>query len=179
MTAVYVAAGSNVEPDKHLSVALRALASAYGPMTLSPAYKNKAVGFDGADFINLVVGFNTEDPVADVRKQLQKIEAACDRPPDAPKWAPRTMDLDILLFGDLVSNQPGLVIPRPDLVKRSYMLKPMADIAPDVRHPTLDRTMRELWESFQGGEHEMVEVLLGGEPTSPHSGRHRSPESGR
>lgn len=166
MTAVYVAAGSNVEPEKHLSVALRALAAAYGPMTLSPAYKNKAVGFEGADFINLVVGFNTEDSVADVRRQLQKIEAACDRPPDASKWAPRTMDLDILLFGDLVSNQPGLVIPRPDLVKRPYMLKPMADIAPDVRHPMLDKTMRELWESFQGGEHAMVEVLLGGRSLS-------------
>jgi 2-amino-4-hydroxy-6-hydroxymethyldihydropteridine diphosphokinase len=179
MTAVYIAAGSNVEPEKHLSVALRALAAAYGPLTLSPAYKNKAVGFEGADFINLVVGFNTEDSVVDVRQRLQKIEAACDRPPDAPKWAPRTMDLDILLFGDLVSTEPGLVIPRPDLVKRPYMLKPMADIAPDVRHPMLDKSMRELWENFQGGEHAMVEVLLGGEPTSPHSDRHRSPESGR
>jgi 2-amino-4-hydroxy-6-hydroxymethyldihydropteridine diphosphokinase len=179
MTAVYVAAGSNVEPEHYLSVALRALAAAYGPMTLSPAYKNKAVGFEGADFINLVVGFNTEDSVTEVRQQLQKIEAACDRPADAPKWAPRTMDLDILLFGDLLSTEPGLVIPRPDLVKRPYMLKPMADIAPDVRHPALDKTMRELWASFQGGEHAMVEVLLGGEPTSPRSGPHRPPESGR
>ncbi|WP_116807204.1 2-amino-4-hydroxy-6-hydroxymethyldihydropteridine diphosphokinase [Steroidobacter cummioxidans] len=179
MTHVYVAAGSNVEPERYLTVALRALATAYGPLTLSPAYRNKAVGFEGADFINLVVGFSTEDSVAAVRQQLQKIEAACDRPPDAPKWAPRTMDLDILLFGDLVCQQPGLVIPRPDLVKRPYMLKPMADIAPDVRHPTLDKTMRELWESFPGGEHAMVEVPLGGAPTSPHSDRHRSPESGR
>jgi 2-amino-4-hydroxy-6-hydroxymethyldihydropteridine diphosphokinase len=180
MTAVYVAAGSNVEPERYLAMALRALAAAYGPMTLSPAYKNKAVGFEGEDFINLVVGFSTEDSVAEVRQQLQKIEAACDRPPGAPKWAPRTMDLDILLFGDLVSNEPGLVIPRPDLLKRPYMLKPMADIAPDVRHPTLDKTMRELWGSFPGsGDHEMVEVLLGGEPTSPRSGLRRSPESAR
>ena len=179
MTTVYVAAGSNVEPEHYLSVALRALAAAYGPLTLSPAYRNKAVGFEGADFINLVASFHTEDTVAEVREQLQKIEAACDRPPLAPKWAPRTMDLDILLFGNLVSSEPGLVIPRPDLVKRPYMLKPMADIAPDVSHPTLGKTMRELWSSFAGGEHSMVEVLLGGEPTSPHSGRHRSPESGR
>lgn len=179
MSAVYVAAGSNVEPEKHLSVALRALAGAYGPLTLSPAYKNKAVGFEGADFINLVVGFSTQDSVIEVRQRLQKIEAACERPPDAPKWAPRTMDLDILLFGDLVSNEPGFLIPRPDLVKRPYMLKPMADIAPEVRHPILGKTMRELWEGFQGGEHAMVEVLLGGEPTSRHSGPHRPPESGR
>ena len=179
MTVVYVAAGSNLEPEKYLSRALRALAAAYGPLTLSPAYRNKAVGFEGADFINLVVGFHTEDGVTEVRQQLQAIEAACDRPPDAPKWAPRTMDLDILLFGDLVSNKPGLVIPRPDLVKRPYMLKPMADIAPDVMHPTLNKTMREIWAGFAGGEHSMVEVLLGGEPTSPHSGRRPPPESGR
>jgi 2-amino-4-hydroxy-6-hydroxymethyldihydropteridine diphosphokinase len=180
MTAVYVAAGSNVEPERYLALALRALAATYGPMTLSPAYKNKAVGFEGEDFINLVVGFSTEDSVAEVRQQLQKIEAACDRPPGAPKWAPRTMDLDILLFGNLVSDEPGLVIPRPDLLKRPYMLKPMADIAPDVRHPMLDKTMRELWGSFPGSDdHEMVEVLLGGEPTSPRSDLRRSPESAR
>lgn len=179
MTTAYVAAGSNVEPERYLSVALRALAAAYGPLTLSPAYRNQAVGFDGDDFINLVVGFHTEDSVTEVRQQLQKIEAACDRPPGAPKWAPRTMDLDILLFGDLVSNEPGLVIPRPDLLKRPYMLKPMADIAPDVRHPTLGQTMRELWEGFDGGAHSMLEVLLGGAPTSPRSDRRPPPESGR
>jgi 2-amino-4-hydroxy-6-hydroxymethyldihydropteridine diphosphokinase len=160
MTVVYVAAGSNVEPEKYLSRALQALEATYGPLTCSRAYRNRAVGFTGDDFINLVVGFNTEDSPADVRRQLQKVEAACDRPPDAAKWAPRTMDLDILLFGDLVSNEPGLVIPRPDLVKRPYMLKPMAEIAPDVRHPTLGKTMRELWENFGGDEHSMVEVPL-------------------
>lgn len=166
MIDVYVAAGSNIEPEKYLARALRALAAAYGPLTLSPAYRNRAVGFDGADFINLVVGFRTEDEVTDVRQQLQRVEAACDRPPDAPKWAPRTMDLDILLFGDLVSNEPGLKIPRPDLIKRPYMLKPMADIAPDVRHPTLGKTMRELWESFEDAEHAMVEVFLDSEATT-------------
>jgi 2-amino-4-hydroxy-6-hydroxymethyldihydropteridine diphosphokinase len=160
MTDVYLAAGSNVEPEKYLARALRELAAAYGPLTLSPAYRNQAVGFSGDDFINLVVGFRTEDEVATVRRQLQKIEAACDRPPDAPKWAPRTMDLDILLFGDLVSDEPGLKIPRPDLIKRPYMLRPIADIAPDVRHPISGKTMRELWESFEGDAHSMLEVDL-------------------
>ena len=160
MIDVYVAAGSNIEPEKYLARAIRELAAAYGPLTLSPAYRNQAVGFAGDDFINLVAGFRTEDDLAGVRRQLQKIEAACDRPHDAPKWAPRTMDLDILLFGDLVSDEPGLEIPRPDLIKRPYMLKPIADIAPDVRHPALGKTMRELWESFDGPTHSMVEVFL-------------------
>jgi 2-amino-4-hydroxy-6-hydroxymethyldihydropteridine diphosphokinase len=182
MTNVFVAAGSNVEPQRHLAAALRALAAAYGPLSLSPAYRNQAIGFTGADFINLVVGFRTGDSVRAVREQLQKIEAACERPPDAPKWAPRTMDLDILLYGDLVSDEPGLVIPRPDLVKRPYMLKPIADIAPDVWHPTLGKTMLELWQAFDAGEHALIEVSLdSGRPdaTNPRSGPHRSPESGR
>lgn len=160
MVDVYVAAGSNVEPDKYLGRALRQLAQAFGPLTVSPAYRNRAVGFEGEDFVNLVARFETSEPAAKVREQLQRIEAACDRPRDAPKWAARTMDLDILLYGDLVSDAPGLLLPRPDLVRRPYMLRPMADIAPDLRHPTLGRTMQELWNDFEGAAHPMREVTI-------------------
>lgn len=158
MTNVYVAAGSNVEPEKHLSLALHELSRLYPPLKISPAYRNEAVGFEGDDFINLVVGFATDDPVACVRERLQRIESLCDRPPNAPKWAPRTMDLDILLYGQLVSDQPGFVIPRPDLLRRPYMLKPLADIAPEVVHPVSKVPIGELWERFEGKGHEMREV---------------------
>lgn len=160
MTEVFVAAGSNVEPHKSLRAALIALEQVYPPLRISPAYRNKAVGFDGEDFINLVVGFSTDDPVTVVRQQLQRIEALCGRPPDAPKWAPRAMDLDILLYGDQISSRPGLVLPRPDLLRRPYMLKPMADIAPQVMHPVAHRTMWELWAAFDAAGHEMTVVSL-------------------
>lgn len=158
MTHVYVAAGSNIDPVRHLRQALTALRQIYQPLRVSPAYRNKAVGFEGEDFINLVVGFATDDPVTRVRQHLQQIETLCGRPPAALKWAPRTMDLDILLYGQLVSSEPGLILPRPDLVRRPYMLKPMADIAPDVEHPTLHRTLRELWEAFDSAGHAMVKL---------------------
>ena len=160
MTDVYVAAGSNVEPENHLRMALRALERIYAPLKVSPAYRNKAVGFNGADFVNLVVGFSTEEPVAQVRERLQQVESLCGRLPDAPKWASRSMDLDILLYGQLINNEPGLVIPRPDLLRRPYMLKPMADIAPEVQHPLQKKSMRELWEAFDSAGHEMREVVL-------------------
>jgi 2-amino-4-hydroxy-6-hydroxymethyldihydropteridine diphosphokinase len=160
MTDVYVAAGSNVDAIRHLQLALRELKQLYPHLKVSPAYRNKAVGFDGEDFVNLVVGFQTELAPAQVREQLQRVEALCGRAPDAAKWAPRSMDLDILLYGDAVSSEPGLVFPRPDLTRRPYMLKPMADIAPQVVHPVLGRTMRELWESFDSAGHEMVEEEL-------------------
>jgi 2-amino-4-hydroxy-6-hydroxymethyldihydropteridine diphosphokinase len=157
MPDVYVAIGGNVDPLNYLRRALKLLERQFGELAVSPAYRNPAVGFEGEDFINLVVGFRTPLPPAAVRERLQAIEAACDRRADAPKWAPRTMDLDILLYGDLVSDTPGLVLPRPDLVRRPYMLKPMAEIAPDLVHPTLGKSMRELWEA-SGSDHAMVEL---------------------
>jgi 2-amino-4-hydroxy-6-hydroxymethyldihydropteridine diphosphokinase len=160
MTEVFVAAGSNIDPLRNLSAALERLELSYAPLRVSPAYRNKAVGFEGDDFVNLVVGFDTDQTLEQVRARLQIIEADCGRPREAPKWAPRSMDLDILLFGDEVRNEPGLIVPRPDLVKRPYMLKPIVDIAPSLQHPTLHRTMRELWDAFDGKDHAMVVVEL-------------------
>lgn len=160
MPDVFIAAGSNVEPEKHLKLALAELQRSFAPLAISPAYRNKAVGFEGDDFINLVVGFATRDDVHRVRERLQQIETQCGRPRSAPKWAPRSMDLDILLFGDEVRNELGLVLPRPDLLRRAYMLKPLVDIAPEVVHPTAGTTLRALWDAFPGKDHELTIVEL-------------------
>jgi len=148
MTRVYVAAGGNIAPEERLPQALRALREAFGELVVSPCYANAAVGFAGEDFHNLVVGFDTELDLAEVLARLHAIEAACGRERDAPKWAPRAMDLDVLLFGDCSGDFPGAVLPRPDLLRRAYMLGPLADIAPDLRHPTAGRTIAELWAAF-------------------------------
>jgi 2-amino-4-hydroxy-6-hydroxymethyldihydropteridine diphosphokinase len=158
MADVYVSLGSNVSPEEYLRRALIELQKQYGPLRISPAYRNRAVGFEGADFINLVVAFSTDDAPERVRERLQQIETACDRQPNAAKWASRTIDIDILLYDDLESTQPGLLIPRPDLVRRAYMLKPLVDIAPDLVHPTLKKSMRELWAEFDQGAHELVRL---------------------
>jgi 2-amino-4-hydroxy-6-hydroxymethyldihydropteridine diphosphokinase len=162
MTEVYVAAGSNVAPFVNLPKALRELRKRYPGMRLSPAYRNQAVGFVGEDFVNLVVGFSTDDGVHQVIAHLHEAEAVCGRPRDAPKWAPRTMDLDLLLYGDLQYTEPGLKVPRPDLLKRPYMLRPMAELAPECRHPVLGQTLRELWQAFDNGDrsHDMELVTL-------------------
>jgi 2-amino-4-hydroxy-6-hydroxymethyldihydropteridine diphosphokinase len=159
MTTVYVAAGSNVEPVKNLRRALRELSKHYA-LSFSPAYQNKAVGFDGEDFINLVVGFDTADSVEQVIAQLHEAEAACGRPRNAPKWAARTMDLDLLLYGQLVSDIADRKLPRPDLLKRPYMLRPLADLAPMLIHPVIGTTMAELWRQFDQTAHEMHPINL-------------------
>lgn len=161
MPEVFVAAGSNVEPVVNLRRALAMLRAAYPGLRASRAWRNAAVGFEGDDFVNLVVGFETDEPLPAVIARQHGIEAACGRARAAPRWAPRSMDLDVLLYGDRVSDEPGLTLPRPDLVRRAYMLGPMAELAPELRHPTLGLTMRELWQRFDRAAHPMQEIDLG------------------
>ncbi len=164
-TPVYVAAGSNVAPIENLRRALDVLDRHFAPLTVSRAYANAAVGFDGDDFINLVIGFRTGLPVQQVLERLHEAEAACGRERNAPKWAPRTMDLDVLLFGDTICAEPGLTLPRPDLLKRPYMLGPAAEIAPAVVHPLERRTLGALWRDMQAKQsHAMRQVELAWAP---------------
>ncbi len=160
MPEVYVAAGSNIAPGARLREALAFIEDDYGPLKVSPTYRNAAVGFEGEDFLNLAIGISTDEGVWQVVERLRAIETRCGRPRDAPKWAARAMDLDIVLYGSLVCSEPGLTLPRLDLVRRAYMLKPVADIAPDVVHPTLGMRLAELWEEFDSGGHELVTVDL-------------------
>jgi 2-amino-4-hydroxy-6-hydroxymethyldihydropteridine diphosphokinase len=157
---VFVAAGSNIRPRANLRRALELLRRTWPALKRSQAWRNPAVGFEGQDFVNLVIGFDTDLPLAAVLDRLHAAEEACGRPREAPKWAPRSMDLDVLLYGDAVGEFPGAVLPRPDLVRRPYMLGPMAEIAPGFVHPTLGRTMAELWAGFPKDDLVMTPVSL-------------------
>ncbi len=158
MPRVYVAAGSNIDPQANLARAQTQLARVLGSLTVSPWYRNAAVGFTGEDFVNFVFGFESQLDVHQLQLQLRQVEALCGRPPNAPKWAARAMDLDILLYGELVLDEPQLQLPRPDLLLRPYMLGPLADIAPDLRHPTQARSIAQLWAAFDPTAHEMIAV---------------------
>ena len=157
---VFVAAGSNVEPEHNLGRACADIAHTWPDAHFSRAYRNVAVGFDGPDFINLVVGFSAAQPLAYVIERLRGIETNCGRPRYAPKWASRTMDLDVLLYGELVEKTTDYTLPRPDLLKRPYMLGPLAEIAPDVLHPVEKRSIGDLWAAFDRDGHEMKPVEI-------------------
>ena len=167
MPHCYVAAGSNIEPERHLSLAAHALEREFPGVRFSPWYRNRAVGFEGADFVNFVAGFPTDRPVTEVRSRMQAIEALCGRPPGAPRWAPRSMDLDILLYGDAVSEDPDLRLPRPDLLRRAFMLGPLAQLAPALVHPTERLTIGELWRRFDQAAHPLIEVPAADAPRAP------------
>jgi len=157
---VFVAVRGNVEPEKNLERACAEIRHSWHDVAFSRAYRNVAVGFDGPDFINLVLGFTTPQPLEAVIARLHAIETQCGRPRFAPKWASRTMDLDVLLFGDRVEKTAEYTLPRPDLLKRPFMLGPLAEIAPDVMQPTAHKTIGQLWAAFDRDAHSMVPVDL-------------------
>lgn len=160
MPRVYVAVGGNIDPEARLLRAARELRRRFPGTRFSSCYRNPAFGFDGADFYNAVAGFDTQSAVEELLPQFHAIEASCGRRRDAPKWAPRAMDIDLLLYGDTVAETPVYRLPRPDLLRRSYMLGPLAELVPELRHPVTGRTMDDHWQELAREPHTLERLAL-------------------
>ncbi len=158
MTEVYVGAGSNIEPQRHLRAALASLAESFGVLRVSPVYRNRPVGFDGDDFLNMVIGFDTEFELGEVAAELDRIEGAGGRVRDDRKFAPRTLDLDLLLYGDAALEDQGINVPRDEIMRYAFVLRPLADIAGDRIHPVSGRNFAELWAGFDQSKHALEAV---------------------
>jgi len=144
---VYVSIGSNIERRKHIAAALHMLEREFGPLVRSAVYECDAVGFDSAPFYNLVAGFDTGLDPAGVRDRLHAIENRNGRERSSGLSA-RTLDLDMLLYDDLVLDRDGVVLPRADITRYAFVLGPLAEIAPSLRHPVTGQTLAAMWAEF-------------------------------
>ena len=158
MPRVYVSLGSNIDRETNLRAAVRELAAHYGTLTLSPVYESAAVGFDGGNFYNLVAGFDTKETPERVKDVLGEIEAHCGRSRDGARFGPRTLDLDLLLHGDTVRHDGRIELPHPDIRRYAFVLRPLADIAPERRDPESQQAYREMWRQFDAGKAEIRKV---------------------
>lgn len=145
MGRVYVSIGSNLEPEANIPSALAELRRRYGALIVSPVYESEAVGFAGDNFYNLVVGFDTDQGVHAVIRSLREIERQHKRKRSDKRFGPRTLDLDLLLYDDLVLAEDGVAIPRGEILRYAFVLKPLMDIAGERRHPVDGRSYAELW----------------------------------
>lgn len=157
---VYVSIGSNVRPVSNIKASLAALRREFGELQVSPVYRTRAIGFDGEDFINLVVGFASELPVAELADLLRQLESDQCRVRSEGKFSARTLDLDILLFGDECIQQGRLEIPRDEITRYAFVLRPLAELAPDAVHPQLQRSYRDLWQAFDDTDQAMQRIDL-------------------
>ena len=144
---VYVGVGSNSNGRQNIQRGLQALRARFGDLIISPIYESEPVGLAGQNFFNLVIGFDTSATCAAIAVDLHEIEAGFGRSSGDGHLFSRALDLDLLLYGDLVVDGPDLQLPRPDVLKYAFVLKPLADVAGDHVHPITGRTYRDLWNT--------------------------------
>lgn len=144
MVRVFLSLGSNIDRERHIRAALDALAEAFGTLRLSPVYESEAVGFAGENFYNLVVVVETNLAVGELAAKLRAIEDRNARCRGGEKFSARTLDIDILTYGDSVGTVDGVTLPRDEILKYAFVLRPLADLIPDERHPLAGRSYREL-----------------------------------
>lgn len=163
MARVYVSIGSNIDKEKNIASSLLSLRARFGDLQLSRIYENRAMGFEGDNFYNLVAGFDTDLPVQAVAEALREIEYAHGRVRGGERFSSRTLDIDLLLYDDLVTETGGLQLPRKEIIRYAFVLKPLAEIDGDHMHPVLQRRIGELWEEYEArhGVQEMWAVELG------------------
>lgn len=162
MARVYLGLGSNIDPETNLRLGVRELQSRFGELALSAIYESAAIGFEGADFLNMVVGFDSDETPAGIQWQAELIHDYVGRDRESGRFSSRPLDIDLLLYGDLVANEPKLKLPRCDVLEYSFVLRPLAELAPDLAHPVTGKSMAEHWQEFDASSHPLrpVSVIL-------------------
>jgi len=147
LTQVYLGLGSNIERERHLRAGLAALASFLTDVRCSAVFESQPVGIKSGPFFNLVVSAYTDLPLMELDRRLKLIEA--DNGRYAPDRKGLPLDIDVLLYGDLVGNFDGLVLPRAEILKNAFVLWPLSLMAPARVHPEVGKTLAELWRDAQ------------------------------
>ena len=162
MATVYLGLGSNIDPEANLKVAISELKGRYGELHLSPVYRSAAVGFEGPDFLNLVAGLESDDTPVDIHAEIERIHDLAGRVRGSERYSSRSLDIDLLLYDDLILEHPRFHLPRSDVLDYAFVLRPLDEIAPDVVHPRTGRTIAEHWDEFDAASQllEPVEDIL-------------------
>ena len=148
MAKVFVSIGSNIEREQYIAAALDSLSAEFGSLQLSSVYESEAVGFDGDNFYNLVAAFETDKTVAELSRFLKKTEDDHGRCRQGPRFSGRTLDIDILTYDDLIGVHDGVELPRDEITKNAFVLWPLAEIAAEVLHPSLQQSYGVLWQAY-------------------------------
>lgn len=148
MTTLTLSIGSNIDAASNIRAALDALSAKFENMRCSTTYESQAIGFDGDNFLNLVVLAETQASLEEVVEILKQIEDSLGRDRQQERFSGRTMDIDILLFGEQSGASSGIELPRAEITENAYVLQPLAELLPDVVHPPTGKTYATLWQDY-------------------------------
>lgn len=148
MTIVALSLGSNCDAEHYLVKALDALQERFGELQVSSAFESEAVGFTGSNFINLAVVIDTSESLSDLAHFLKELEGQNGRSRQGSKFSNRTLDVDILTYGDLHGEVSGIRLPRGEITENAYVLWPLAQVLGEQLHPELDKTYAQLWAEY-------------------------------
>lgn len=154
---IFISVGSNINKEHNTCAGLDAMQKIFGSIKLSTVYESEAVGFSGSHFYNLVVEAQTDDDVASVCAALKAIEQENGRIRGEKKFAPRTLDLDLLLFDDLIT-QDGVSLPRDEIEYNAFVLLPLSELAPNLIHPITLKTYQQMWQEYDQSKQKLWPV---------------------
>lgn len=160
MAVVLLSLGSNQNPRFFIQAALAALKKTFGDVVLSPVYESKAIGFEGDNFLNMVVEITTSFTLHELWLALREMEDANGRDRSQPKFASRTLDIDILTYDDYVGTFEGVTLPRDEILHNAFVLKPLSDTWPQWLHPEVKQTYQTLWDNYDHSSQLLWQVEL-------------------
>ncbi len=155
----YVSLGSNLNRRAHLTCAIQFLKASFRTVDCSPVYQSPAYGFNGPDFYNMVVAFDSAFSPTALKKWLRELEYACGRSRNQSRFSNRTLDMDILLAGTFILKHINLRLPRPELTKRAYVLKPLCDLVPELIHPETGQKVADIWQQLDASESATITLV--------------------
>ncbi|MCK9608386.1 MAG: 2-amino-4-hydroxy-6-hydroxymethyldihydropteridine diphosphokinase [Methylomonas sp.] len=158
MPTAYISIGSNIDKDTHIPSSLKALELVFGALGLSSVYETEPVGFVGDSFYNLIVGFDSDLSAKEIAKTLRQIELDHGRTRESQKFSARTLDLDLILYGNQVINDGRLQIPRDEIERYAFVLEPLAELAGNERHPITNETYADLWRRFDKSQAKQTKI---------------------
>ena len=155
MKDVFIGIGSNVDREANITSCINELRNVFSNLEISPVYETSSMGFEGPNFFNLVCKFSTDEELLNLKKMLNKIEIEHGRTFGEEKFSSRTLDIDILYYGDLIIESDEIKLPRDEITRYDFVLKPLVDIAPDFVHPVKQLTNKRIL-----AEHEIEKLII-------------------